>query len=65
MDKWYRVDDLVLVERVAAPDYSWEVVKPVIGSTLYKDPATDGSTLAPVQDSPAVDSYCTDTVVVP
>lgn len=65
MSRLCRVDDLVIVDAIAANDYAWEVVAIVGLWVLYKDPATDGSTLASVQDNPAVAAYCTDSVVVP
>lgn len=65
MDKFYQVNDLVKVIPFASPGITWEVVGLVVGGQLFKDPATDGSTLASPQDNPAAVSKCTDTVTVP
>lgn len=65
INSFWRKDDYVIVLPVACPSVHWVAVASVTQSTLYKDPATDGSSLATTQDTPLPDSYCTDSVVVP
>lgn len=61
----WRVGDYVLVVPVELNVLVWWAVAGVDNFSLYKDPLSDGSTLASVQDDPDPDEYCSDTVTVP
>lgn len=61
----WRVGSDVLVVPVACPSLVWWAVAGVNDDVLYADPATDGSTLAPIQDNPSAEVYCSDSVQVP
>lgn len=61
----WRVGSDVLVMPVGCPSLVWWAVAGVNDDVLYADPATDGSTLAPIQDNPSAEVYCSDSVQVP
>lgn len=56
----FRVGDDVLVIPVDAGGVKWAAIRTMRGWMYYEGP--EAAELAPVQDNPALDSYCTDTV---